>query len=351
MRYAITDCSPCSGDLVLARVEALGHHRNLHLPDGRRRSLFVGDEIVVTYANRYASNQFEAMVPEGLGTCHLVAGGGVAATVTEQHNRIRRGPTLIRPVGLLTGEHNGAPINIANYALPASRAPETRIPTLAIVGTGMDSGKTTTAAFLAKGICQLDRRPGYAKVTGTGAANDPALVTDAGAEPVLDFTDVGYASTYRVSPLELETIFEELIAHLHGDRVDVILLEVADGLYQRETSALLCSPVFRHYVDGIVLAAGDAMGAGAGVSWLKAQGLPLIALAGMIENAPLQMREAKAVTGLPIYTRDDLASTCGADALVASAIARPNAIPSSFTETAAPDVTQVDTKTAQRTVF
>src|SRR5262245_30388953 len=46
---------PEAGDLVLATVDALGHHGDLQTVSGRRRHLFVGDEIVVAYGNRYAS--------------------------------------------------------------------------------------------------------------------------------------------------------------------------------------------------------------------------------------------------------------------------------------------------------
>src|SRR5262245_269365 len=71
--------APKPGDLVLARIDVIGYHSNLQLPDGRRKHLFAGDEVVVTYGNRYAPSQFEAVVPETLGPCHLVASGGVAA--------------------------------------------------------------------------------------------------------------------------------------------------------------------------------------------------------------------------------------------------------------------------------
>src|SRR5262245_52885700 len=82
--------APRAGDLVLARVDRLGHHQGLQLPNGRRRRLFPGDEIVVVYGDRYASSQFEAVVPRTLGPCHLVAAGGVAAKARSWHVRISR---------------------------------------------------------------------------------------------------------------------------------------------------------------------------------------------------------------------------------------------------------------------
>jgi len=58
---------PAVGDLVLATVTAVGQHPKVEGPDGRRASLFPGDEVVVAYGHRYAPDQFEASVPDDLG--------------------------------------------------------------------------------------------------------------------------------------------------------------------------------------------------------------------------------------------------------------------------------------------
>lgn len=321
MHHTVTGMQPRAGDLVLAKVEVLGHHRKLHLPSTQLRNLFVGDEIVVAYADRYASSQFESYVPEDLSMCHLVAGGGIASKVVQQHERIQRGPTLIRPIGLIASEAGGPPLNVAAWALPPPLPPqEKRVPVLAIVGTAMDAGKTTTAAYLTKGLTTLGQRVGYAKVTGTGASGDPRLVADAGASPVLDFTDTGYASTYRVPPQEIEHICQELIGHLQAAEVDVILLEIADGLLQPETATLLTSSTFRAHVDGVILAAGDAMGASAGHAWLEEKELSVVAICGPLVRSPLQIREAAATTALPVYTLDDLADGSAAAAIVTTSL-------------------------------
>lgn len=313
----ITDLRPRVGDLVLARIEALGHHTRLHLPDGRRRALFVGDAVILAYADRYAPNQFEAAVPERLEACHLVAGGGIAAVVTERHRQARR-PTQIRPLGLVASGA-GEPLNVAGWALPSPSVPPEPgpIPTLAVVGTAMDAGKTTTAAFLARGLSEAGLRVGYGKVTGTAAAGDSGLVADAGADPVLDFTDVGFASTYRVSAAAVEGVLSDLLAHLQQSGVDVILLEVADGLFQPETASLVSSNAFRRLVDGLLFAAQDAMGAAAGVSTLREAGHRVLALAGRMEAAPLQVREASSVTRLPFLSRRDLSDPGSAAKLLA----------------------------------
>ena len=142
---------PRVGDLVLARVERLGHHCNLQLVDGRRRRLFPGDEVIVAYGNRYACEQFEAEVPAGLAACHLVAGGGIAARALSWHDRISKGPTAIKPLGLLA-DAGGRPLNLADFAVAAPKSPPQRPRVLAVLGTAMDAGKTQTAAHLVRGL-------------------------------------------------------------------------------------------------------------------------------------------------------------------------------------------------------
>ncbi len=299
-------CAPRAGDLVLARVDVLGHHSKLQLANGRRRQLFVGDEIVVAYGNRYASNQFEALIPDILEPCHLVAGGGIASRALSWHDRIEKGPTHITPISLLV-DAGGERINLRDFAIaPADPLSGPHPATVAVVGTGMDSGKTHTAAYFVKGLIGAGLRAGYGKITGTGAGGDTWLLKDAGASPVLDFTDAGMATTYMASPEEVEVVLKTIVGNIAHDGVDVIVLEVADGVFQRETAALLRSSLFARIVSGIVFAARDAMGASSGVGWLRPQSPQVLALSGVLSAAPLQSREAEAAMALPVYTKEDL---------------------------------------------
>lgn len=299
--------APRPGDLVLARVEKLGQHHRLQLPGGRRSQLFPGDEVVVCYGNRYAPNQFEAEVPSTLRPCHLVASGGIAADALSWHSSMRA-PTRLRPIGLL-GDAANRRLNIGDFALPVVRAlPNPAIPVIAVAGTSMDAGKTTAVAHLIRGGARAALRVGAGKVTGTGAGNDVWLMEDAGAHQVIDFTDLGYASTYKIPLPEVEQLLQRMVIHLQQARVDVIIIEIADGLLQRETAALLQSSTFRNLVRGVIFCAGDAMGAGSGVEWLEQRGIPVLAVSGALTAAPLALQEAQELTGLPVLRRDELAT-------------------------------------------
>ncbi|MDQ3552822.1 MAG: DUF1611 domain-containing protein [Chloroflexota bacterium] len=303
---------PRSGDLLLARIDAIGQHSWLESPDGRRQSLFVGDEVLIAYGNRYAPDYFEAIVPDHPGPCQLVAAGGVAGEVLCGRNGLKE-PTAITPAGFI-GDREGRVLNLARWMLPFSQAPR-RVETIAVLGTSMNAGKTTTAAWLVRGLALAGRRVGAAKVTGTGSGKDLWMMADAGAAPVLDFTDAGHPSTYLLAPHVVDRVTATLTAALVRADCDVIVLEIADGFYEPETAALLASKVFRDLVDTVIFAASDAAGAVAGVVALKAAGVPVAAISGRLTASPLAIRETRIATDLPVLDREALGDPATLDLL------------------------------------
>lgn len=295
---------PRAGDLVLARVDALGQHKRLELPDGRRATLLVGDEVVVCYAPRYAPDQFEAEVPDDLAPCHLVAGGGIAARMVAKHSAMGS-PTAVTPVGLVADDR-GRRINLRDWALAPTRLVGRRPPTIGVVGTSMNAGKTTAVADLVRGLRLAGRTVGAAKVTGTGSGGDAWLFVDAGATPALDFTLAGHPSTYQLPLEDVVAVLGTLTAQLAGAGCDAIVLEVADGLLQSETAALLRHPAFAATVDTLVFAACDAVGAIGGVSLLAAAGHDVAAVAGALTASPLAVQEASALLACPVLDREEL---------------------------------------------
>ena len=295
---------PRSGDLVLASVSRIGHHARIELASGRRARLQVGDEIVVTYADRYAPDQFESEVPKDLGPTNLVASGGIASTVLSRHGSTRRATEIV-PIGLISS-NSSTPLNIAMFALQPREPERPRPRTVAVIGTSMNSGKTTAACSLITGLHRGGGLPGGTKVTGTGSGNDYWFMVDSGAHIVADFTDVGLASTYRVPYDVVEANFIRLIGLLTNSSCTDIVIEIADGLYQDETARLIRSAVFRAYVDQVIFTAADSMGAVAGVQHLRDLELPLAAVSGSFTRAELAMREVQANVDIPVASRDDL---------------------------------------------
>lgn len=313
---------PRTGDLVLARVNKIGSHKRIELPTGRRAMLFVGDEIILAYGNRYAPDQYEAYVPEDIGACHMVAAGGIAARATGWHDRLS-GPTEIEPLGLI-GDGAGQPVNLMDFALPAFNGPMP-VCVFAVFGTSMNSGKTTTAAALVKGFSEAGCRVGAAKITGTGAGGDLWMMRDFGATEVLDFTDAGFPTTFGTDHQTLLQASRNLVGALGARGCGVAVIEIADGLFQEETAALAASSEFRSLLSGTFFAAGDAMGAVAGSRHLADLGHDVLGISGALTQSPLAIREAAAMAKAPVHTLPDLISPAlaahwlsGAGALLAA---------------------------------
>jgi hypothetical protein len=307
MRRLVNGACPVAGDLVLARVARLGQHEHIERPDGRRAKLWEGDEIIVAYGNRYAPDQFEAYVPDDLGPCHLVAGGGVASRVAAQHSAMKRATEIV-PLGLLS-DLAGERLNLMRSGLTPVAPLHAKPYVFAVLGSSMNAGKTTTAAAIIRGLSRAGYAVGAAKVTGTGSGGDRWAMVDAGAEIVLDFTDAGHPSTFGLPPWRIEQLLGLLIGHVGGSGVEVIVIEVADGLLQEDTGGLVQSETFRRLVDGVLFVSNSAMGAKSGTDWLRARDVPLVAVSGILTASPLAAREAAKATGLPVLSRHDLSGS------------------------------------------
>ena len=304
LRAVSVDVTPRAGDVVLARILEVGAHQRLELPTSRKALLFPGDEVILAYGNRYAPDQFEAYVPEDLSECHLAAAGGVAGRVVNKNARMDD-PTRIEPIGIFVGDAGGS-VNLRDHALRAA-TPSRKVPGIAVVGGSMNAGKTTTAASLVRGLALAGRKVGAAKLTGTGAGNDYWYMRDAGAYKVLDFTDAGMATTFGAKRFDLEVLVDTLVAHLVDAGCDALVFEIADGIFQEETAWLASSKFIRRHVDGYIYAAEGAASAAMGAQWLKRQAL-VLGVSGLVSASPLAARESQTATGLPCYTREELAS-------------------------------------------
>ena len=285
-----------AGDLALARVDRIGHHQRLERADGRRARLFQGDEIILALGPRYAPDQYEAVTPQKLGACHLAAAGGVAGQIKTMHDRIIR-PTAITLLGLI-GSKEKRPVNLMDFAIDKKQQSIT-IPTIVVVGTSMNAGKTTTAGGLIHGLNAAGLRAGAAKITGTGAGGDYWYYQDAGAARVVDFVDAGYAATYLAGPETLEQATITLLVELQEAACDIAIIEIADGLGQQETAALLSRPILRDLNAKVMFTAREAAGALHGVRWLGERGFDVVGVSGLLTRSPLAMREVTMAKDMP----------------------------------------------------
>lgn len=306
--------SPLPGDIVLASVERIAKNSALELNDGRRCTLHEGDIIAAVFGNRYATLQFEGLAQRNGDSCDLLSMGGLCGLVQTKHGKVSE-PTKLKLIGAIT-DQQGRPLTMRGYRLQPSQA-NNRPHITVVCGSSMDAGKTHTAMSIIKGLSRAGKTVAGIKLTGTATGKDTWNMLDAGACVSLDFVDGGYPSTYLCGHDELIELHHLLVDHAAAQGADYVVIEIADGLLQRETSMLLQSAIFAGTIDSWVFAGGDPMSAESGVRMMRGWGIEPIAISGVLTMSSLNIREVEAAIGLRCARAGELQAGWLNDRLVA----------------------------------
>lgn len=282
------EVAPRAGDVVLAEVTKIRNHTRIMTTENERLRLYEGDVLVGVFGSRYATDAFEAEV-ETVDSLHLLTGAGMMGTVRSHHATVKP-PTELRFLGYL-GAGPGERINLKQELLPEVHPVGATCPVIFVVGTGMNSGKTTAMARLVKGLLRQGLRVAACKLTGSVSHRDQYEMRATGAHHVRDFSDYGFPSTYLCERDELARLFRAMIGEAARALPDVAVVEIADGVLQRETALLLEDAEVRSQICGVVLTAGCALSALQGVAEVERYGHRVAAVSGLITNAPLFVRE------------------------------------------------------------
>jgi hypothetical protein len=250
--------------------------------------LYPGAQFVGVFGNRYASDAYEAEVL-GRDNLSLLTGAGMIGTVKSKHNSMAD-PTRISLISFV-GDRESKRLNLKELLFRPASARRLPANLIYIVGSSMNSGKTTTATRLIRGLSDLGLKVVACKLTGSVSNHDPDELAAAAARKVVDFSDFGFPSTYLCSKEELLELFHTMLADVAHVEPDVVLMELADGLVQRETALLLADPEIRQAGRGVVLSAGGSLSALWGAEYLGRLAYRVIAVTGRFTSSPLAMRE------------------------------------------------------------
>ena len=240
----------------------------------------------------------EGVVPPRLHRAHLLAPSGIVGQV-QSRNRLAPPPVEVEALGYVYDEA-GESVYLSRNRLRSRHAVD--LPTLLVLGSEMSSGKTTAMTGLVRAFFEAGLRVGAAKVSGTARRGDLLRMRDAGAFRTLDFIAFGHASTYLLGKEDLLDVFRSTVGHLAAAGVEVVVLEMGDGILQRETAQLLSSSEVRDQVDAVLFSATDLLNAHAAHEILvRRLDLPLKAVTGTVANSALGIREVEERTGVPCY--------------------------------------------------
>ena len=302
--------SPIAGDVGLFEVITLGRHESIQGEDKRNLAIFEKDYIMAAFADRYATSQFEGYVPSSPMELYDILGAGGALGVVKSKNYSLKDvePTKIRLVGYCCDDV-GKVINTKWYhkqRVRFSGIVPNNAKVILSIGSTMDSGKTTTAAHVARGLKSTGKKVAFIKFTGTCYTKDKDFVFDCGADVSIDFSDMGFPSTYMCEKEDLLDLYQSLLAKLSAENPDFIVMEIADGLMQRETNFLLKSKKFMATIHSVVFSCGDSLSAFQGYDTLQQWGIIPTIISGRFTMSPLLIEEVKNNCAAPVLTIDQI---------------------------------------------
>jgi hypothetical protein len=293
---------PKAGDLALVRVEQIGYHKSMVTIDNKKLRIYVGDLLVGVFGNRYATDALEGEV-NGLQNLSILTAGGMIGTIKSKHSDFGK-PTNVSFIGFLNDE-KGQRINLKELKFHPSHSKNQINRLLIVVGTGMNSGKTTTSSKLIRGLSEQGLKIVACKLTGSVSNRDQDEMRSASAQSIIDFSDYGLPSTYLCTREELLDLFNTILSDLDKTDPDLVVMEIADGILQRETAMLLSDPSIKKMVRGILLTADSAPSALYAVENLKKLGYNVIAVSGKMTSSPLSVKEFKERCEIPVASSVD----------------------------------------------
>lgn len=266
-----------AGTVVAARVlNSRRTYNTLENPQGRLVPLKRGDVIAGALGHRHALHGFAGHLPTAIhvgDTLQLLNLGGVIGA-SSGNSPVLGSPFDVEILGAIldfgqVGRRlsQARPASITSRCLTPAPMPTATAPVVALLGTSMDSGKTTAASALVSGYADQGRKVACGKLTGVSLRRDMLTQEDNGAAVSASFTDFGIVTTSKQNAVATA---HSLMAYLHDHAPDVTILELGDGIFgPYGVDALLADTVFRSAVHSFVLCANDPVGAWGAVRFLQ----------------------------------------------------------------------------------
>jgi len=301
-----------TGDLVVGIVTPDAPRPALvESPSGRMVGVAPGDAVVGALGARAAT--LEAVgdwrdVEDDLRFDALTS-AGVFGRCTS------RAVTLQPLVPLVYGGHvllGGEPARMADFVPPPpAGAGPFALPTILLIGTSMDAGKTVAARTIIRRLKHRRVRVAGAKLAGVGRLRDILRMQDAGADAIFDFVDAGLPST--ICPQrEFERALRPLLARIGASGADVLVAESGASPLEPYNGATVVRELAGS-VRLVVLCASDPY---AVVGVMEAFGLRPDLVSGRATSTDAGIALVERLAGIPALNMLEPASEAPLDALL-----------------------------------
>jgi hypothetical protein len=241
-----------SGDYVVGEIiSSSGCLCNVELANGRMAEVADGDKIIGAFGKRAATlaavgdweaiaddNQFELM------TCAGLFGKITSKSVfTPPHISLSyQGHVIVQ----------GKKSNMADFVIDEEEKP-INLPIILIIGTSMSAGKTVAGKIIVRQLKRAGLKVIAAKITGAARYRDMLSVSDAGADYVFDFVDMGLPSTI-CDPEAFRKSLRQLMSRMTKIGADVLVVEAGASPLEPYNGSVAIEEINEHVVCTVLCA-------------------------------------------------------------------------------------------------
>ncbi|MDJ0654724.1 MAG: DUF1611 domain-containing protein [Xanthomonadales bacterium] len=280
------------GDYVMGTVT--GDPSPLYLIEsttGRMVPVMEGDHVIGAFGDREATL-------EGVGSwqaiegrsMHALTAAGLLGLLTSKADMVP-GLMELEYVGHIT--RDSTKLGMGDFVRPAE-ARQLDIPVIALVGTSMSAGKTTTGRVIIHELKKMGMKVAGVKLTGAARYRDILRFKDAGADAIFDFVDMGLPSTV-IPEDEYRPLLDMVLSRVMDAGVDVLVAEAGASPLEPYNGAACIEALSGHMVLR-VLCASDPY---AVVGVQRAYGFAPDVVAGPAAATRAAIRLVKKLTGVP----------------------------------------------------
>lgn len=244
-----------AGDYVVGSIAIpRGGLSHIELTSGRLIQAVEGDSVLGALGVRHATMEvvgsYEAVGTDG--RMELLTAGGILGRATSVAAMF---PPLMQVDYRGHAVRAGKTLRMRDFARRPREQSEYSVPTILIVGTSMSAGKTTSAKIIIRQLKRAGFRVVGTKLTGAGRYRDVLAMSDAGADAIFDFVDVGLPSSV-LDPEQYRKRLRDLLGLIREARPDVVVAEAGASPLERYNGKVVLDELSQA-VSFTVLCASD----------------------------------------------------------------------------------------------
>lgn len=271
-------------------------------PEGSLSRVYPNSTVLSVWAKRESTGYNVGCAPKTKLPTHkkyqLLTESGVTGMCTSYRNDSKK-PTDVNILGKVVDE-KGQKITMESLAVitPSDKI-YSEVPSIFIVGSSTDSGKTMIGSYLVNYFNRMRKKIGCIKATGTMSVRENNEYFDAGASFVIDAADAGFATTYTEQSSKIVRVFKGLINEAESRNPDIIFVELGGDIIGANSESILMDDEIRKNIECLLLAAKDSFAALGVVTYLeKKLNLKPMVISGLVAVNELCCRRCTEITGI-----------------------------------------------------